>query len=113
VLTGVFAAKVYNPGGADGLLLGGAGVFMTQVIGVAAAAAYAAVLSLVILKVLDVTVGLRVRAEEESEGLDTALHGESGYEFGIGGGSPMHDEAAEQRSAAHAAAPVLATNAAR
>ena len=87
VLTGVFAAKAFNPAGADGLLRGGTSVFVTQLIGVAAAAAFSVVLSLVILKIVDKTVGLRVTADEEQEGLDVVLHGESGYEMGIGGAS--------------------------
>jgi len=79
----VFAAKAFNPAGADGLLRGGGGVMVTQLIGVAAAAAYSAVMSLAILKLLDVTIGLRVTRDEESEGLDVTLHGESGYELDI------------------------------
>src|SRR5690349_16925502 len=52
LLTGVFAAKAFNPAGADGLLRGGTDVMVTQIIGVVAAAAFAVVLSLGILWVI-------------------------------------------------------------
>ncbi|HEV8324891.1 MAG TPA: ammonium transporter [Myxococcota bacterium] len=87
VLTGVFAAKAFNPAGADGLLAGHAALMGTQLLGVAAAAAYAGVASLVILKILDATLGLRVAKDDEREGLDVALHAEQGYAFGLTGGA--------------------------
>jgi hypothetical protein len=55
---------------------------MTQLLGVGAAAAYAAVVTAVILLVLRATMGLRVNSDEEREGLDTVLHGETGYTLG-------------------------------
>jgi Amt family ammonium transporter len=110
LLTGVFAAKAFNPAGADGLLRGGTSVFVTQAIGVGAAAAYAVVVSVVLLKVIDMTVGLRATADEESEGLDAALHGESGYELGLVGASESHEMAAKEESA-KVPAPVLASQA--
>jgi Amt family ammonium transporter len=96
LLTGVFASKVWNPAGNDGLLHGNASLLWTQLIGVAAAAAFAAVATLIILKVVDAVVGLRVEKEVEHEGLDAALHGESGYAFGGGSSTVMsNDESAE------------------
>jgi Amt family ammonium transporter len=83
VLTGVFAAAVW--GGTDGLLAGNSALFVENIIGVVAAAIYSAVLTFGILKVIDVTIGLRVSGEEESEGLDTNLHGEEGYHMGGAG----------------------------
>ena len=77
VLTGVFAQKLFNPAGADGLVAGHPKLVMTQLIAVGAAAAYAAIVSWAIVKVIDVTIGLRVPADVEREGLDVALHGES------------------------------------
>ena len=50
---------------------------MNQAIGVEIVLAYDAVVSLVILKLIDVAIGLRVRADEEIEGLDIALHRET------------------------------------
>jgi Amt family ammonium transporter len=83
ILTGVFAAEVW--GGAPGLIDGNSALIIENIIGVLAAAAYSAVVTLVILKVIDVTVGLRVSNDEESEGLDTNLHGEEGYHMGGAG----------------------------
>ena len=83
VLTGVFAAAAW--GGTDGLIGGNSELFIENIIGVVAAAIYSALVTLVILKVLDVTIGLRVSNDEESEGLDTNLHGEEGYHMGGAG----------------------------
>jgi len=74
LLTGVFARAALNNGTGGGLSLLG-----KQAIGVAAAGAWAAVVTFVLLKVLDLTIGLRVDAETEHDGLDGALHGESAY----------------------------------
>jgi len=82
LLTGVFASTAFNEAGKDGLLQGNPGVLLTQAIGVVAAAAYAAVVTFLILKLIDAVIGLRVDKEEEHEGLDAALHGESGYTLG-------------------------------
>jgi Amt family ammonium transporter len=80
VLTGVFAAAIW--GGTDGLLKGDAHLFVENVIGVVAAAVYSAVVTVVLLKILDATVGLRVSIDQENEGLDANLHGEEGYHMG-------------------------------
>ncbi len=74
LLTGVFARAALNGGNAGGLSLLG-----KQAIGIAAAGGWAAVVTFVLLKIIDLTIGLRVTAEVESEGLDGALHGESAY----------------------------------
>jgi ammonium transporter, Amt family len=84
LLTGVFASKIWGAP-ADGPIFGGIGglhVLGVQALGVAAAVAWAVVVSFVLLKIVDVTVGLRVPKDEEREGLDSVLHGESGYEMG-------------------------------
>lgn len=83
ILTGVFAAAVW--GGTDGLIAGNSELFIENIIGVLAAAAYSAIVTVVILKVIDATVGLRVSGDEENEGLDTNLHGEEGYHMGGAG----------------------------
>jgi len=72
---------------------------LTQVIGVAAAAGFAVVLSFGILVVIDKTIGLRVTPDEEREGLDTALHGEQGYELGSTGAGEAHYEAVDPEPA--------------
>ena len=74
ILTGVFATV-----GAKGLLSGDMKQFMTQVIAVCAAGAYAFIVTLVISFVLDKTIGLRVEKEDEIMGLDTTQHSESAY----------------------------------
>ncbi|MFN3397941.1 MAG: ammonium transporter [Sulfurimicrobium sp.] len=74
LLTGVFAVK--DIGGTAGLLEGNGGQVMIQLIGVGATVAYTAVASFIILKVIDMVIGLRVAEEEEREGLDVSLHGE-------------------------------------
>ncbi|MGE0407674.1 MAG: ammonium transporter, partial [Amphiplicatus sp.] len=75
ILTGVFArAAIY--GGDGGLLDGHAGQVWTQFLGTLATIVWCAVASFVILKVIDLTIGLRVKKEAEIEGLDINLHGE-------------------------------------
>ncbi|HKK07012.1 MAG TPA: ammonium transporter [Gammaproteobacteria bacterium] len=74
ILTGVFAVK--DIGGTAGLLEGNPGQVWTQIIGVGATILYTAVASFIILKVVDVVIGLRVSDDQEREGLDLALHGE-------------------------------------
>jgi len=79
ILVGVFATRAINDvakGQAVGLVDGNGGQILTQLYGVAAIALFCAVATWVILKVVDVAVGLRVTRDEETEGLDTALHGE-------------------------------------
>ncbi len=75
ILTGVFAISEY--GGTSGLLEGNAAQVINQIEGVAIVVVYDAIVSLIILKLIDVTIGLRVSADIEREGLDIALHGEA------------------------------------
>ena len=75
ILTGVFAKGVYY-GGAGGLLEGNAGQVWTQFLGCIVTIVWCAVVTWIILKVVDVIVGLRVTREVEVEGLDINLHGE-------------------------------------
>ncbi len=77
--TGIFASTAANPDGANGLLFGNPGQLTIQAIGVGATIAYSIVLTFVILKVLDVVIGLRVEKDEETQGLDVTTHGEVGY----------------------------------
>ena len=64
-----------------GLVDGNAGQVLNQAIGSGIAWALAIVGTLIILKVVDATVGLRVKAEDEIQGLDTSMHNEEGYIF--------------------------------
>jgi Amt family ammonium transporter len=74
ILTGVFAVEAI--GGVPGLLEGNSGQVVTQLYGIAATIIWTAVGAFVILKVIDLTMGLRVSKEIEVEGLDINLHGE-------------------------------------
>jgi ammonium transporter, Amt family len=74
ILTGVFAVNQYS--GHSGLIEGNPGQVINQIIGVATVIIYDAVISLIILKVIDMAIGLRVSDEVERDGLDLALHGE-------------------------------------
>jgi Amt family ammonium transporter len=74
LLTGVFAKEAI--GGTPGLLEGNAGQVVTQAYGIIATIVWSGVASYVILKVIDVIIGLRVSREVEVEGLDINLHGE-------------------------------------
>jgi Amt family ammonium transporter len=86
ILTGIFASKIWNEAGQDGLISGNFDLLVEQVIGIAVAGAFSAVLTFVLLKLIDKTIGLRPTTDDEREGLDVNLHGETGYSLG---GSPM------------------------
>ncbi len=77
--TGLFATKVVNPAGADGLLLGNINLFIAQIITVVVAAAFAFIMTILITQVLKRTVGLSVSEREEEVGLDISAHGERAY----------------------------------
>ena len=77
IATGLFACPAIN--GVAGLFYGNPHQLLLQVIAVLATAAYAFIVSWLIAKVLDFTIGLRVDDGQEISGLDTALHEESGY----------------------------------
>ena len=75
ILTGVFAINEY--GGTSGLIEGNAGQVVNQLIGVGIIVVYDAVVTLILLKIIDLVIGLRVSEEVERDGLDFALHGET------------------------------------
>jgi Amt family ammonium transporter len=91
LLTGVFAVSSVNPVFKDaagktlasGLLEGNAHQLLNQFIGVIIAWALAIVGTLIILKIVDLTIGLRVSEDEEVQGLDLSQHGEEGYAFDV------------------------------
>ena len=85
--TGLFAsAAVSGIDGTDGLFYGDAAQLVDQIIAIAVTMGYSFGVTMVILKVLDVTMGLRVSEEDEMAGLDVSLHGERAYL--LDGGSP-------------------------
>ena len=86
IATGVFATAALSidpatlPGGSPGLIDGNPSQVVTQLIAVGATIAYAIVATFIIVKVVDVILGLRVNSEEEEMGLDKAVHGEVAYQ---------------------------------
>jgi len=86
ILTGIFASSAINPmfgaGKPTGALEGNWHQVLNQIIGVAIAWTLSIVGTLILLKLVDMIVGLRVTREEEIEGLDVTQHGEEGYDFG-------------------------------
>jgi Amt family ammonium transporter len=87
VLTGVFATRevadvaLVSGGKPVGLIDGNISLLVGQVVAVLVTVTLAAVATLVILKILDATMGLRVKRDEELQGLDLSQHGEEGYIF--------------------------------
>jgi ammonium transporter, Amt family len=89
LLTGVFATNAVNDALKDsagkpmplGLVDGNAAQLLNQAIGCAIAWGLAIVGTLVILKICDVLIGVRVKKEDEIDGLDVSMHGEEGYIF--------------------------------
>jgi Amt family ammonium transporter len=79
--TGLFASKVINSAGNNGLFFGNPSLIGIQALSVASAWIYSFVMTLIILKILDWTMGLRVTDEHEINGLDLSQHGEAGYSF--------------------------------
>jgi Amt family ammonium transporter len=78
ILTGVFVSAAFGGAGLpEGLSVGGQ--LGKQLVGVLATVAWCGTLTWVLLKVTDAVAGLRVDADEETEGLDTVLHNEKGY----------------------------------
>ena len=76
ILTGVLAVSAVGGEGHSGLIDGNAHQIVVQLYGVACTVVYDAIASLILLKLIDVVIGLRVDADTEREGLDLAIHGE-------------------------------------
>jgi Amt family ammonium transporter len=79
--TGLFASTAVNPNAANGLFFGNPVQLWIQFVAVIASMAFAFIMTLIILKVVDGIIGLRVSEEEEVKGLDISLHNETGYSF--------------------------------
>jgi Amt family ammonium transporter len=79
LLTGVFAWTAINAGGRDGLLHGNAKQLGIQAFAVLVTWVYSAVVTFVLLKLIDAVVGLRVTNDGEEAGLDVDQHGENAY----------------------------------
>ncbi len=79
IATGIFATKAVNPAGADGLLYGNPGLLWIQIKAVVITIVFSFVVGIVLLKLVDVFMGLRVGEHEERVGLDLTLHREAAY----------------------------------
>jgi len=77
--TGIFASTAINPAGKNGLLAGNPAQLGIQAMDAFTVIAYSLVASYIILKAMDMTMGLRVNKEEEQLGLDLSQHSETGY----------------------------------
>jgi len=82
LMLGVFAQKLWNPGGADGLIAGAASLMKGQLLAVGVTVLYSGLVTLGLLKLVNAWLGLRVHPDHEREGLDVNLHGEAGYAIG-------------------------------
>ena len=79
IATGLFASAAYGVG-VDGLFSGGPiSVVTTQIIASVASIAYAGIVTFVLLKILDSTLGLRVDSKDEEAGMDISVHAEEAY----------------------------------
>lgn len=79
LMTGVFATTSVNGAGADGLLYGNPELLWVQFVSVAATAAFTALVTFILLTLIDRTMGIRSSDEQQHEGLDVVEHGERGY----------------------------------
>ncbi len=80
IATGLFASTAINVAGANGLLEGGgSALVLKQLAAVGSTVSFAAIGTFVIVKLLQLTIGIRVSADEESAGLDVSLHSEEAY----------------------------------
>lgn len=84
ILTGVVASRVnwnIDNGNPLGLIEGGTRIIIGQIAAVAITWIASAVVTFILLKVIDAVMGLRVKPEQEIQGLDVSQHGEEGYIF--------------------------------
>ena len=84
ILTGVFATRACSnvDGGQPlGLIEGQARILLGQAVAVAVTCLFAAVGTLILVRIVDAVLGLRVSQDEETQGIDLSQHGEEGYIF--------------------------------
>ncbi len=79
LMTGLLATKAVNAAGNDGLLYGNPSQLLVQAIAVGATILFSAAVTYGLLKLLDVTIGIRADENQQDEGLDLVEHGEKGY----------------------------------
>ena len=108
IATGLFASKEINPAGADGLFFGNPDLVVTQLIGVAVTWVFAAVMTLILLKVISIFMQVRSDENHEDIGLDIAEHGERGYTYqDLTAGSSLAFSLAVDQSKESLANPIL------
>jgi Amt family ammonium transporter len=91
LMVGLFADTAVNSLGADGLFFGGGGTLLgKQVMAVGATMVWSFVISFILAKVIDVTIGFRVNEEDEAVGLDLTQHAEHAYSLGDVGSMGRH-----------------------
>ncbi len=83
ILLGVFASKIVNPAGADGLIHGGTHFFLKEVLATLCAAAYAFLFTYIMLWLINKITKVRVSEDVEDIGIDAGLHGEMAYDEGV------------------------------
>ena len=81
IAIGLFATTAVNAAGRNGLFYGNYSLLGIQIFSVVVVIVFSFVMTWLILKTLQKTMGLRVQEQEEVEGLDLSQHGESGYNF--------------------------------
>ncbi len=79
ILLGFFSDTKVNSLGADGLFFGGSELLVNQLIAVGATIAFSGIVSFILAKVIDATIGLRITTDQENEGMDQSLHSENAY----------------------------------
>jgi Amt family ammonium transporter len=77
--TGLFASTAINPGGHDGLFFGNPSLLGIQAMDAFSTIIYSVIVTYIILKAIDLTIGLRVSREDEIQGLDLTQHSETAY----------------------------------
>jgi ammonium transporter, Amt family len=82
LLLGVFADASVNAAGFDGLLNGSSELMKDQLVATVSVLAFSSVVTFVIAKVIDLTIGLRISAEDEDTGMDLSQHAETAYSMG-------------------------------
>jgi len=97
IATGIFATAAIGAGGAgtgiDGLIEGEASQMVDQIVAIGVVAVYSFVVTAIILKVLDLTIGIRLTEGDEELGMDVTQHGERGYVFDEPVGVPTYTAA--------------------
>jgi Amt family ammonium transporter len=83
ILSGIFATKVFNPAGVDGLLRGNSRFFFVQLLAVAISSAWAFIFTYGMLWLIDRVTPVKVTEEGERSGLDSSIHGETAYLEGV------------------------------